>query len=205
MNERADTKSKILDAAEKLFGINGFESVSLRDITSAAEVNLAAVNYHFQSKDQLIDAVIARRIQPVNDHRLELLDSLGPAPSLEQILEAFLRPVLEIQVETLIPLMGRVLSNPDMFVSRVFHTHMAPVAARFAAAFGQTLPALPQADVIWRLHFSVGVLTHTLLWGHLFPRITNGLCSIEDREALLSHTVQFLAAGFRTPASKQTS
>ena len=205
MNERVDTKAKILDAAENLFGANGFESVSLRDITSAAQVNLAAVNYHFQSKDQLIDAVIGRRIQPVNDRRLELLDALGPAPTVEQILEAFLRPVLEIRIDTLIPLMGRVLSNPDMFVTRVFQTHLAPVAARFSAAFGQALPALPKEDVVWRLHFSVGVLTHTLLWGHLFPRITNGLCSIEDREALLDRTVQFLAAGFKTPASKQHS
>ena len=81
----------------------------------------------------------------------------------------------------------------------------APVAARFSAAFGQALPTLPAQDVVWRLHFSVGVLTHTLLWGHLFPRITNGLCTIEDREALLNRTVQFLAAGFKTPASKQHS
>ena len=63
---RQDTKSRILDAAEKLFGLNGFEATSLRDITAEAQVNLAAVNYHFQSKDSLIDAVIARRIEPVN-------------------------------------------------------------------------------------------------------------------------------------------
>ena len=74
MIERTDTKAKILDTAENLFGVNGFESVSLRDITSHARVNLAAVNYHFQTKDHLIDAVIARRIEPVNARRLELLE-----------------------------------------------------------------------------------------------------------------------------------
>ena len=78
MAEKADTKARILDTAEKLFGINGFESVSLRDITTDASVNLAAVNYHFQSKDALIDAVIARRIEPLNARRLELLDAAGP-------------------------------------------------------------------------------------------------------------------------------
>ncbi len=201
MAEKADTKARILDTAEKLFGINGFESVSLRDITTDASVNLAAVNYHFQSKDALIDAVIARRIEPLNARRLELLDAAGPNPALENILDAFLRPVYELQIASLIPLMGRVMSNPDMFVDRVFDKHLAPVGARFFAAFHAVLPGLPMADVAWRMHFSVGVMTHTLTWGRIYPRITNGLCSIDDREALLRRTIQFLAAGFRTPAS----
>jgi AcrR family transcriptional regulator len=205
MIERTDTKAKILDTAENLFGVNGFESVSLRDITSHARVNLAAVNYHFQTKDHLIDAVIARRIEPVNARRLELLEGAGPKATVEQILEAFLRPVLEMKTVSLAPLMGRVLSNPDLFVDRIFKVHLAPVVTRFAAALGSALPQLPAADIAWRLNFSVGALTHTLLWGHLFPRITNGLCSIDDREALLARMVQFLAAGFRAPASNQLS
>jgi AcrR family transcriptional regulator len=204
MVEKPDTKSRILDTAEKLFGINGFDSVSLRDITTDAGVNLAAVNYHFQSKDALIDAVIARRIQPVNARRLELLDAAEPGEPVERILDAFLRPVFEIQIQQLIPLMGRVMSNPDMFVDRVFSVHLAPVALRFSKALSDAVPGLPMADVAWRLHFSVGVMAHTLLWGHFMPRMTNGLCSIDDREALLQRTIQFLAAGFRTPASNLT-
>jgi AcrR family transcriptional regulator len=201
MIEKVDTKGKILDTAEKLFGLNGFESVSLRDITTDAGVNLAAVNYHFQSKDALIDAVIARRIEPVNVRRMSMLDAAGPEPTLEQILEAFLRPIFEMKTRSLIPLMGRVLSNPDMFVDRLFKTHLAPVSARFSQALMTALPGLPVVDVAWRLHFSVGVMAHTLVWGDVFPRITNGLCSIDDREALLRRSIQFLAAGFRTPAS----
>src|ERR1700748_619927 len=95
MNDRPDTKTRILDAAEKLFGENGFDGTSLRDITAEADVNLAAVNYHFQSKDSLIDAVIARRIEPVNRRRIELLDAAGPNPTVEQVLEAFIAPVME--------------------------------------------------------------------------------------------------------------
>jgi AcrR family transcriptional regulator len=200
MIERTDTKGKILDTAEKLFGMNGFESVSLRDITTGAGVNLAAVNYHFQSKDALMDAVIARKIEPVNARRLGLLDAAGERASLEQILDAFLRPVLEIEVHTLTPLIGRVLSNPDLFVDRIFKVHLAPIAARFTAALSAALPGLPPAEIAWRMHFAVGVMTHTILWGHVFPRITQGLCTIDDREALLRRMVQFLAAGFQTPA-----
>src|ERR1041385_2649846 len=123
MNERVDTKSRILDSAEKLFGMNGFDGTSLRDITAAADVNLAAIHYHFQSKDSLIDAIVARRIEPVNKKRFELLDAAGPNPSLEQILRAFMAPVMQVKADAVVPLIGRILSNPELFVERVFHKH----------------------------------------------------------------------------------
>jgi AcrR family transcriptional regulator len=200
MTARPDTKTLILDAAEKLFGDNGFEATSLRDITTAAEVNLAAVNYHFQSKDSLIDAVIARRIQPVNERRLALLDAAGPEATVEQILDAFLRPVFETDIASALPLLGRIMSNPDFFVDRLFQKHLAPVAQRFLEALRCALPEHTPLELTWRLYFSVGVMTHVLLWGPVLPRITNGLVDIRDRRALLDRSVRFLAAGFRAPA-----
>jgi AcrR family transcriptional regulator len=202
MIEKIDTKSKILDTAEKLFGMNGFEGTSLRDITTAADVNLAAINYHFQSKDSLIDAIVARRIQPVNKKRFELLDAAGPHPTVEQILTAFMAPVMQVKVDAVVPLIGRILSNPELFVERVFHKHLAPVSQRFVEALSKALPDLPPSEILWRLHFSVGVVTHTMLWGRIYPKITNGVCDISDREALVDRTVRFVAAGFRAPASK---
>jgi AcrR family transcriptional regulator len=202
MIERASTKGKILDAAEKLFGMNGFEATSLRDITSAADVNLAAINYHFQSKDSLIDAIVARRIEPVNKKRFELLEAAGPNPTVEQILTAFMAPVMQVKVDAVVPLIGRILSNPELFVERVFHMHLAPVSQRFIEALSKALPELPPSELLWRLHFSVGVLTHTMLWGRIFPKITNGVCDISDREALVDRAVRFVAAGFRAPAAR---
>jgi AcrR family transcriptional regulator len=202
MTERVDTKVRILDAAEKLFGMNGFDGTSLRDITTAAEVNLAAINYHFQSKDSLIDAIVARRIEPVNKKRLELLKAAGPNPTVEEILTAFMGPVMRVKVDAVVPLIGRILSNPEVFVERVFHRHLAPVSQRFIEALSKALPELPPSELLWRLHFSVGVMTHTMLWGRIYPKITNGVCDISDREALVDRTVQFVAAGFRAPASK---
>jgi len=202
MNERGDTKARILDSAEKLFGLNGFDGTSLRDITTAAEVNLAAINYHFQSKDSLIDAIVARRILPVNKKRLELLEAAGPNPTVEQILEAFMAPVMQVKVDAIVPLMGRILSNPELFVERVFHKHLAPVSQRFVETLSKALPELPPSEILWRLHFSVGVMTHTMLWGRILPKITNGVCDISDREALADRAVRFVAAGFRAPAPK---
>jgi AcrR family transcriptional regulator len=202
MNARVDTKGRILDTAEKLFGMNGFDGTSLRDITTAADVNLAAINYHFQSKDSLIDAIVARRIEPVNKKRFELLDAAGPNPSVEQILTAFMAPVMQVKVDAVVPLIGRILSNPEVFVERVFHKHLAPVSQRFVEALSKALPDLPPSEILWRLHFSVGVVTHTMLWGRIYPKITNGVCDISDREALVDRAVRFVAAGFRAPASK---
>src|SRR5512135_2732780 len=201
MIARIDTKGKILDAAEKLFGMNGFDATSLRDITTAADVNLAAINYHFQSKDSLIDAIVARRIEPVNKKRFELLEAAGPHPTVEQILTAFMAPVMQVKVDAVVPLIGRILSNPEVFVERVFHKHLAPVSQRFVEALSKALPDLPPSEILWRLHFSVGVVTHTMLWGRIYPKITNGVCDISDREALVDRTVRFVAAGFRAPAS----
>src|SRR5882724_6771481 len=98
-----DTKTRILDAAEKLFGMNGLDATSLRDITAEAQVNLAAVNYHFQSKESLIDAVIERRLGPVNRRRIEMLDAAGPSPSVEQVVDAFLTPPLMMDVLPAVP------------------------------------------------------------------------------------------------------
>jgi hypothetical protein len=150
----------------------------------------------------LIDAIVARRIEPVNKKRLELLDAAGPNPSLEEILTAFMGPVMRVKVDAVVPLIGRILSNPEVFVERVFHKHLAPVSQRFMDALSKALPELPPSELLWRLHFSVGVMTHTMLWGRIYPKITNGVCDISDREALVDRAVRFVAAGFRAPASK---
>jgi AcrR family transcriptional regulator len=199
MIERLDTKVRILDAAEKLFGCNGFDGTSLRDITTEAQVNLAAVNYHFQSKDSLIDAVIQRRIEPVNDRRLAMLDAAGPHPTIEQIVEAFAAPVLETYLSPIVPLMGRILATPDQFVSRVFKKHLTVLAQRFAEAMATAVPDLTPAERMWRFHFMAGAMAHVLSWSNLLAELTGGVCDTSDRKAITSRLVKFVAAGFRAP------
>jgi AcrR family transcriptional regulator len=192
-----DTKTRILDAAEKLFGLNGFDATSLRDITAEADVNLAAVNYHFQSKESLIDAVIARRIEPINERRLSMLESAGPDPSIEQILIAFLAPILFEDHTQIAPLIGRILATPDFFITRVFKKHLAAVAQLFTDALGKALPDLPTADIMWRLHFTGGAMANILTRAHLLPEYSGGRCDPTDRPAVLARLVTFAAAGFR--------
>jgi AcrR family transcriptional regulator len=202
MNVKGDTKTRILDAAEKLFGKKGFEATSLRDITAEAQVNLAAVNYHFQSKDSLIDAVIARRIEPVNHRRLLMLEEAGSDPSLENILRAFLAPVLEVNEEAVIPLMGRILAESNQFfLERVYKRHLQPIGRRFHEELAKVLPDLPAPERLWRLYFTAGVMTHIMGWSHVLPEMSGGLCDLTDREAVLQRAISFLAAGFRAHAA----
>src|SRR5437763_10558253 len=98
---RTDTKQRILDSAERLFAQHGFEATSLRNIIADAKVNLAAIHYHFHSKEALLDAVILRRLGPVNQKRLELLDGCERSapdgrPDLEAVLEAFIAPAFRV-------------------------------------------------------------------------------------------------------------
>src|ERR1700722_10121010 len=122
------TKDLIMDAAERLFATHGFEATSLRAITSEADVNLGAVNYHFATKDDLIVAVLTRRMRPINNRRLALLDELevaaGKKPlTVEQILGAMFRPVLELLTgstceggRSFLRLFGQVLAEPGDYL-----------------------------------------------------------------------------------------
>jgi len=190
-----DTKTRILDAAEKLFGINGFDGTSLRDITTEADVNLAAVNYHFQSKDSLIEAVIARRVEPINKARLALLDATGSDPTIEQILIAYLAPVFEKDISPAV--MVQMLAAPDILVTQLYKKHLASIVERFTAALKKALPEVREVELLWRLHFSAGAMTNVLARGHLLRELTQGQCDPSDRPAMLARLVTFCAAGLR--------
>jgi AcrR family transcriptional regulator len=208
MNE---TKVRILDAAEKLIAEQGAD-VSLRAITSAAGVNLAAVNYHFQSKEALIDAIVARRIEPVNAQRLEMLEALereagdGPLP-LEGVLRALVAPLTEMDargLEHIRPLMGRLYSVPEEFIQRVFDRHLAPIAARFIDALARALPNLTPGQRMWCMMFTVGALIHVLNWSSVLPHISNGLVDPSDSKTFTERLIAFSAAGFRAFELEQT-
>ncbi|MSV35798.1 MAG: TetR/AcrR family transcriptional regulator [Bryobacterales bacterium] len=192
------TKTRILDAAEKLFGEKGFDGTSLRDITAEAQVNLAAVNYHFQSKESLMAAVIERRFAPVNRRRMELLDAAGPMPTVEQVVEAFISPLFVMDVLPAVPLIGRVMSNPSQFFERVYKKHLIQVVQRFSAAIGAALPELPREERFWRLQFMAGSMTHVLALSSVLPLMSG---QPVDRAALLRRLVAFLSAGLRGPVA----
>jgi AcrR family transcriptional regulator len=197
-----DTKTRILDAAEQMVAEHGLD-VSLRTITAEAGVNLAAVNYHFQSKDALIDAVVARRIEPINAARLRLLEALeiqhpqGDLP-LEGVLRAFVAPAFELASgEHTMQLVGRMFATPDVFLKRVFEKHLASIAQRFSAAFRRALPELTREQTAWNMLFTVGAMLQVMGWSRLLPLLSHGAAQAGDPQAMTDHLVAFAAAGFQ--------
>jgi AcrR family transcriptional regulator len=160
------TSDRILGAAEVLFAEHGFGGTSLRAVTTAADVNLAAVNYHFQSKHQLLKAVLDRLLIPVNEERRKNLRELlkaGP-PTLEDILDVFLTPAFRVIVDlgprgrTVAKLIGRLSTDPTPAVRRIWADQFEGMGALFIAALAQALPELSRDEVAWRFQCMIGTL-----------------------------------------------
>jgi len=207
------TRDRILDAAEQLFAQQGFAATSLRQITSAASVNLAAVNYHFKSKESLILAVLMRKLGPINQRRIELLDELeagsaGQPMLLEDVLRAFVGPVLDarrsgVELCNFPKLMGRMYTEPGDWILRVFPEAFGEVLARFRPAFQSALPGAEAAEVIWGVHFAIGSMAHYLATGPLLTFLSQGRIDPDDIEGAGERLVRFMAGGMRALAVKR--
>ena len=210
MTTEIDTQSLLLEAAERLFAEAGFAATSLRNITAAAGVNLASVNYHFGSKDALLEAVVQRRLTPVNDERLRRLDELekqaGPTPlNLQKVLRCFLEPPFEKMREwgesgrLFMRLVGRFHSDTNPKMEAMFLRQFEEILKRFTAALQRALPELTPQEVSRRLHFVIGGMAHTLAWSEKIAL----LCGQDHTETLSSQLledfVHFAAAGMAAP------
>src|SRR5437773_5129264 len=205
MKQPSDTRSRILDVAEELFGERGLDRVSIRDITRKAKVNLAAINYHFGSKEDLIAAVFERRVVPVNEARLVALDTVEKAfgrrsPKLEDILEAFIRPAVQSSLKqskggtAFSKLFGRCLSETSPEVEALLKKQFEPLAERMQAALKRALPRLSRSEIFWRMKFTYGALHHWLLTKDKFrPDWVEDV----DVETQTQKLILFAAAGFR--------
>lgn len=205
MMEQTDTRESLLDAAENLFSELGIQAASLRQITQQAGANLAAVNYHFGSKEGLVRAVFSRRLKPMNDERRRRLEQcdLEAEDALEQILRAFVEPLLRLLAEKpdgvrgFARLMGRAFSEPSEEVRKIVLEELRETVDHFLAAFRKVLPRLGDAELMWRFHFLGGAMGHTVSCGYLLERYSGGKCHTSDADEALDQLVRFLAAGMR--------
>ncbi len=201
-----ETKRKIISAANALFAEKGFEAVSLREITALAGANVAAVNYHFGNKEQLIDEVIVQHVLPVIEERMRLLkdskkSSNGKPISIESILNAFIRPFLTVmnnsgQSKALFcKLSGRCMSDRGGDLPARAVKEFVAMLKEFTHTLQETIPQLPAKVLLWRLHFSFGVVAHTLMYEERFHEITNGGCGTPNLETTLQRMIDFCQGG----------
>jgi len=213
MTEQTDTRESLLDAAESLFSEHGIQAASLRQITQQAGANLAAVNYHFGSKDGLVRAVFSRRLRPMNEARQRQLEGvdLEADDALEQVLRAFLEPLLRLiserpeGVRGFARLMGRAWSEPSEEVRTIIIEEIRDTIDRFMAAFRKILPHLPDGDLMWRFHFVAGAMGHTVSCSYVLDRYAGGKCHTGDPDEILDQLVRFLAAGMRAPSGARAN
>lgn len=208
-----ETKDRILDAAESLFVANGFQATSLRRITTMAGVNLAAVNYHFQSKEQLILAVMVRKLEPINRRRLSLLDRFeaetGPhPPSLEKVLAAFIQPIVDdqaagVDLGSFPVLMGRLYTEPGGLMQKLFGVAFAPIAKRFKDAITRALPGAGPLDIFWGMHLTIGAMAHYLARPPALALLAGrGAAPVPNPSQSLGRLVAYMAGGFRALVSR---
>jgi AcrR family transcriptional regulator len=162
-----------MDVAETLFAENGFEGTSLRMITAAARVNLASVNYHFGSKEELFHRVFHRRLVQLNQARVRALDELessveGRPLTPRAILEAFFSPALQMVSDqrnggaTFMRLLGRTYTSPAHFAGQFMASEYAETLQRYLTAAYRAMPTIPKAEIAWRLHFMTGAATYAI-------------------------------------------
>jgi AcrR family transcriptional regulator len=200
-------RDRILDVAEELFALRGFDGVTLRQIAGGAGVDVALASYHFGKKLDLFNAVFERRASALNDARREALHACQAAageegPGVEQIIEAFLRP-LELAQETgdsgwrhYLSLVAYINHSP-YWGRRMMSKLFDDLVTEFIEALRLALPGARDEDLYWCYHNLSGALTLTLAQTGRIDNLSGGLCRSEDFRAAYDHMIPFTAAGFR--------
>jgi AcrR family transcriptional regulator len=202
------TRNKILDAAERLFAEHGYTAVSMRSITAAAGVNVAAIHFHFASKEALFEAIFNRRVQPINAARLTGLreargDGRAREAELQTVLKAFVAPHLEATKGfdagsiVLLQFMARAAAEPDKSIQAVLRKEFDPVWMELTNAVRRALPEASDEAIGWGLFFTVGALYFVNPSRGWLAALTRNKCNAADTEAAMRYLVPFLTAGLQ--------
>ncbi|GEM_PF-336605 len=206
--QTGSARTRILDAAERIFAEQGVDAASLRRITREAEANIAGVHYYFGSKDGLVLEVYRRLIRPVNEKRLALLSEArakaadAPLP-LEELVKIFFVPPLLICFQEhcarpyLPRLIGRMFSDAPELIRKLIDEEFAEMKNRFLQEFDLSLGGRPRQELIWKLHFIVGILVNTMLATDFPPLSLLGYHPAEKSEESLRQILSFALAGLK--------
>jgi AcrR family transcriptional regulator len=209
----AETRERLLDAAERIFAERGFEGASIRAVTQAAGASVSAANYHFGSKEALLRETLLRRVGPLNERRLARLDALeaeaaGCPLELETILEAFLRPVFEEHASSadatarFRQVAARIYSDPPDVVAAMKRELFGPILVRFIGALAAALPEKSRGEIELGFQLTVGVMVHVIS-GHLVTASSSEDDGCEcwtsrlSDESVLQQMITYVAAGLR--------
>ncbi len=204
--QRADTTGQILDAAEHLFSRHGFYGVTLKNVAERIGVHHTLVNYYFDDKPALFEAVFARRAAVSSGRRMAALDAYeaasGGRPTVEGAVHAFLDPDLDLYIEggdawKNYGALGAQVANTPEWGAEMMSRHFDPVVMRLIGLLKRALPHCPEADIFWGYHFVTGALLHTFARTGRIDTLSGGLCHSDDFAAVKARMARFMAAGFK--------
>jgi AcrR family transcriptional regulator len=202
---RADMMEQILDTAEFLFSRNGLYGVTLKDVAKRIGVHHTLINYYFEDKKTLFDAVFARRAVVTSERRMRLLDEYDRAtagkPSVEGALRVFLDSDLDLYIEggegwRNYGALGAQVANTPEWGAEMMDQHFDPVVLRLIDLLKKALPGCAEEDIFWGYHFVTGALMLTLAQTGRIDKLSRGLCKSSDYAAVKERMATFMAAGF---------
>jgi len=212
---QSDTVDRILDAAEVLFAERGFSETSLRMITSKAKVNLAAVNYHFGSKNALIHAVFARFLTPYSATLEESFDELeskseGRVPTLDRILWSLAESAARMPqrnergISIFMRLLGLAYTQSQGHLRKFLEQEYSEPFGRFMRLLKEATPELSAVDRYWRIQFMLGATAFTMSSSDALIGILETKIGVETSvQEIAARLVPFLAAGMKAPDKMQ--
>ena len=198
------TKERILGAAETLFAQHGFAGTSLRQVTSRADVNLAAVNYHFGSKENLINEVFRRRMDEMSQARLTALEAAKSRPEserLQAVLGAFVEPALALTLDrqggsAFVRVLARAYAEKNERLRKFLSDNYGHVLREFSKALTECLPEISKEQLYWRLDFVAGALTYAMAdFGSI--RRPAGVSDKVHCQRAATELIAFAAAGLK--------
>jgi AcrR family transcriptional regulator len=206
------TRSAILAAAERLYADRGFGDVTLRDIVAAANVNLAAVNYHFGSKDELIAELFVTRSLALNRERLRELKAAeeegGGTADIADILRALVGPTLrgclgpDNQRSTAARFMIRVSIESVPPIRRIRNREIDHLR-KFIGAMRRSLPARSEVDLYWGLHFALAMAQQTVRDSERLTKLSEGKCDVDDVDGIIARVVAVAVMALTRSAVKE--
>jgi len=203
--QRAETIEQMLDEAEYLFSKHGLHGVTLKDVAKRVGVHHTLLNYYFEDKKSLFDAVFARRAVVTSERRMQALDdyekAAGGKPTVEGALHAFLDTDLDLYIHggegwKNYGALGALVANTPEWGADLMDSHFDPVVLRLIDLLKKALPDCAERDIFWGYHFVTGALMVTLARTGRIDKLSGGVCKSEDFEAIKARMASFMAAGF---------
>jgi AcrR family transcriptional regulator len=203
---RAEMMEQILDTAEYLFSRHGLYGVTLKDVAKRIGVHHTLINYYFDDKQKLFDAVFARRAVVTSERRMRVLDeydrSTDGKPTIEGALRAFLDTDLDLYIQggegwRNYGALSAQVANTPKWGANMMDQHFDPVVLRLVGLLRKALPESAEEDIFWGYHFVTGALMLTLARTGRIDKLSGGRCRSDDYAAVKDRMAIFMAAGFQ--------